>query len=508
MYFLQSDFLILTLIPLSLLLLSGMKKNLKVENIFSQKVLKELCFNEEFLDNSLRMKLFVVALIFLIIALARPVLELENLEQKSSNASFIIALDMSHSMQMSDVYPSRATLAKQKLFEILQRANGAKVGVLLYAKEAYEAYPLSEETQTIYTLLRKAKWSHKFATGTNLFAALEASEKMLHSSQSKNILLLSDGGSDVSRRAELKYLKKHSLKLFSIVFAQDEEKSIGKLSKNSGGKSVQFSWDDSDINTILDSINAGHKMQKSEQYKVKNYQEFFSYFLFIALVLLFIVYQPSLQLLKLSLLISVLQLFTPMDVNAGVLDFYHLHKARAYYEKKEYQNALKEYETVEKNAEIFYNLASSYYMLREYDKAIASFNKAFTKDKKYNAKVYFNIANAYVKKGKLSSAKRYFDKSLQSYLLKQTQQNLAIVIKALKKKKRLLKDEKKLVYFKNSLMPKKVQYQESSKYSIKLQDLHLSQEQKYLKLVSSHKVALFLQKISTTQRSADANHSE
>ena len=503
MQFLYVYLLLLLLLPLALLVLSFLRANKSIEGVFSKQVLERLRYKKEFMSNALRYRLFLVALIFMIVALARPVVEKESLSIHEMKNSCVIAVDMSQSMKKTDIYPSRESLAKQKLLHILELGVGLDVGVVFYAKDAYMVYPLSEDKDAIHSILKNAKTKMQFAPNSNLFAALEASAFMLKNEKNKNIILLSDGGENIDRLKELRYLKQKDLKLFSLALTKDKMPFLEILSQKSGGDFAAYTWGDRDINQLLASIKKQTKSQKEHSYKVKNYEEYFSFPLGLALLLLFFVYLPSLRFVKMILLISLMANFS-QTAQAGVLDFWTLKKASEYYEAGQYHNASKEYAKVVHNASGYYNYANALYKEKEFIKAIKLYKKALGKDKVFNAKIYHNIANAHLKRDKLDVAKTYLVKSLQEHKFSITQENLKLVQKELARRKKLLVKDGIKVQFKNRLKPQEEGFKANSTYSIKLERLVLSEEERWMKYINKQKAPLFLQKIPTTRRSDDA----
>ena len=505
MQFLYPYFLPLTLFPLILLFYTFTQKAQTIEAIFSKNILNKLRYREETFSKEFRYKVFLVTLSLFIVAFSRPILEEKEFTTTENKNSLVIAVDMSKSMNKIDIYPSRTTLAKQKLLHILEVANNLKIGVLFYAQNAYMLYPISEDKKAMFTLLKNAQIKQIFAPNTNLFAALEGSNRMLQKEHSKNILLLSDGGENIKREKELLYLKKNGLKLYTIALTQQNTQNITLLSKSSGGDFINYTWGDEDIKIILDKISTQVKTPTQTHYDIKHYKEYFTYPLLLALILLFFVYQPSFKLLKLFLLLSFLFVNSPTILKADILDFYTLYKAKEYYKNAKYKKSAIEYKKVASTPNTNYNYANALYKSKEYLQAIQIYKKALSEDKILNAKIYHNIANANMQVDKLNVAKSYLLKALAEHHFTQTEENLALLKKELQRRKKLLAKDATKVHFKNRLKQNSELTHTSSTYSIHLERLFLNEEEQWKKLLSKEKSPLFLQKISTTKRSDDAD---
>ncbi len=90
---------------------------------------------------------------FLIIALAGPVWEKLPQPIYKQQAALIIALDLSRSMDASDIKPSRLTRARHKIADILSLRSEGQAALIVYAADAFVVTPLTEDSATIKALL-------------------------------------------------------------------------------------------------------------------------------------------------------------------------------------------------------------------------------------------------------------------------------------------------------------------------------------------------------------------
>ncbi|UCM99362.1 VWA domain-containing protein [Sulfurimonas sp. SWIR-19] len=511
MFFLYDDVLYLLVIPALLFVFSFKKRKNTLENVFSQAVIRQLTLHPQWLQASLRYRYFLLVISLMIIALARPVYLKQNALIQQMSSSAVIALDVSESMNASDIYPSRLVLAKEKLVKLIEKAEHLHVGVLLFAKNSYMLYPLSEDTQALVYMLKNAQIKQKFEPNTNLFGVFEASNKMLRTEKTKNIILLSDGGEDVTRVDETAYIRKNHLRLYVIDFASRSNNALKSMVKKSHGYYTKYQWGEDDIEKILNAIQKSSQKIIANAYDMKQYQELFMYPLGFALLILYFVFISGLKkkhTVTLAVLFGLMQLtFLNTSANAGVFDFITLQKAESFYAQKQYEQAIKYYKKLKPTNEVNYNIANALYKKREYLQAIKYYKKALGKDKLFNAKIYHNIGNCYVQSGKLERAKSQFEHSLQLHAFDETKKNLQIITQELKKRKKLKKIFSRgtaKVCFKNRLEQMNNEYKVSSKYKIKLQKLVLSEEEKWIKIIQKQKTPVFLQKIRTKRSSSDS----
>jgi len=132
-----------------------------------------------------------------IIALAGPTWEMRPQPLFRSQSAMVIALDLSLSMNATDVRPNRLDRAKLKLRDILERRKEGQTGLMVFAGEAFVVTPLTTDTATITSLLN--------SIGTNLIPAeaqgshperalVKAVELMQQAGMVQgDILLISDG---------------------------------------------------------------------------------------------------------------------------------------------------------------------------------------------------------------------------------------------------------------------------------------------------------------------------
>jgi len=508
MYFLHPYVFLFLLIPLLFFIRSFNTPKSSFETLFSKEMINKLSLHTHRFSTALKYKIFLLILVLFIIALARPVKELEDFSTTQSKPAVIIAVDMSKSMHTADIYPSRIALAKAKLKQFIVKANTLQVGIIFYAKDAYMLYPLSQDHDALMYMLKQAKLTHKFAPQSNLFSALEASENLLNKQHNKHIVLISDGGENIPRLQELNYLKSKHITLSALAITPIGNTALATLCQKSGGLYQPYSWGEEDINKLLANIVHSKSKKESYHYNLKQYDEYFTYPLFLALLLLLFLFLPQTSnvnssVLLLFLVFHLLGETTPL--HAGIFDFWSLHKAKNHYAHQEYKEAISLYKDVVSTPEGYYNLATALYASKNYLQAIYQYKKALTSNKKMNAKIYYNIANAYTRRNKLDSAKRFYLKSLASHHYTVAQENLILVTARLKEERKNLHKKYEKLYFKTISKNEYANDNAFSNYAIKLHHFMPTEEERWFHKILKHRSPLYLQKIETTKRSSDAN---
>ena len=463
----------------------------KIKKLFSVDMFKKVLLYPELEKKRDQFFLYLAIIVILLLTLGLSFYNTKELLKTNVSKPLLIALDISPSMCKQDVFPSRFEVAKKKIVAFLQRQQHLQVALILFNKNAYLAYPMSRDIETLKSLIKTLEPTQN--SGTNLFAALEGSEFILHVYNEKNILLFSDGGTTEDFSDELDFLKKHHIILSSLYINSDmlQGEKIQSLSLESGGNFSFFDYGQKDVESLTVDILALSNFRTS--------QHFYLYFLFIGVFLLVYTYVIEYDLkrrYKGLFFMSILSIyFMHTELKADLLDFKKLSDAKAFYVKKEYKSAINIYEQMSQTKQIKYNLANALYKNREYKKAITKYKQAFTDKKDLNANIYYNIANAYFFLHKLHAAKKYYILSLKLKSDLMAQENLQRVLLILQNKKKGKRQKYELP--KNTSSYKVAQREISSNYTVRLNRVIPNEEEKWMQKIKGNKVLLFLQKLPT-----------
>lgn len=111
---------------------------------------------------------------------------------------FDIVLDISASMSANDIAPTRLARAKLELHDLLNRLQGERVGLMVYAGEPGLLSPATDDGAVLRRLLDQVEPRLIAAPGSHLAAALQLAQRDLQAgrSRSKAILLVSDAEAD------------------------------------------------------------------------------------------------------------------------------------------------------------------------------------------------------------------------------------------------------------------------------------------------------------------------
>lgn len=140
-------------------------------------------------------RLWFIALIFLVLALARPRWgsQVEYVERRG--VEIMVALDVSESMLAEDFKPNRLARAKLEISELMDRLDGNELGLVLFSGAAFVQFPLTSDFATARTFLEAAYPGIISRPGTDIAEAIQVAMSGFNQERAtqKVIIMLTDG---------------------------------------------------------------------------------------------------------------------------------------------------------------------------------------------------------------------------------------------------------------------------------------------------------------------------
>lgn len=136
----------------------------------------------------------MVAFAFLVLALADPQTgsKMEKVERRGIDV--MIALDVSNSMLAEDIRPNRLEKAKQAISKLIDRLDGDRIGIIVFAGKAYNQLPITSDYGAAKMFLSVINTNSVPVQGTAIADALEmATNSFGQSKHNKAIIIISDG---------------------------------------------------------------------------------------------------------------------------------------------------------------------------------------------------------------------------------------------------------------------------------------------------------------------------
>ena len=398
---------------------------------------------------------YVTAWILLAVAAAGPRIALEVPGHKFTDyTDIMLVVDISRSMQATDLNPNRLRRAQIEISELLERAQGNRMGIIVFAARAHLYVPLSSDYSALRFYLKSLDELILPTMGSQPAAALKLAYQELKGAQNTNssIILISDGDWHDHSSLETQQLKNVSAILNqekipvnvlavatnegsavpltkqssetgwlrhqgqSIVSRMDESK-LRQLAKNTGGHYSPVYKNDRDWATIYDKgilkQDASRHNNISDEKVI--WHELYSWALAPAILFLWISLIPyGLQPGKSSqrpqrvirsalvLILSILILFIPIrQANADELE----NNAYEAYVNGQYDDALTLYKGISGYIGRL-GEGTSLYQLGDYKGAVQQFTQSVldAKNDSSRATGLYNLGNSYFKIGDYRSA--------------------------------------------------------------------------------------------------------
>jgi Ca-activated chloride channel family protein len=108
-----------------------------------------------------------------IIALAGPQMGTRVEEVKAKGVDVVVALDVSNSMMAEDLKPNRMEVAKRALAQLIDRMHGDRLGIVVFAGQAYTQLPITADRSAAKLFLGSLGPNMVQRQGTAIGTAIE-----------------------------------------------------------------------------------------------------------------------------------------------------------------------------------------------------------------------------------------------------------------------------------------------------------------------------------------------
>jgi Ca-activated chloride channel family protein len=183
------------------------------------------------------LRLAVVVLLGL--ALARPQTSRVDDDLELEGIDIVIALDVSGSMEETDLLPNRLDAAKNVIESFVRRRRSDRIGLVVFAREAYTHIPLTLDHETFLRMLSELHVGIIDGKGTAIGNGIGVALNRLRRSdaRSKVIIVLTDGDNNAGNIAPLQaagYAQKLGVKIHTIL-AGDNDPEASESARGAQG---------------------------------------------------------------------------------------------------------------------------------------------------------------------------------------------------------------------------------------------------------------------------------
>lgn len=315
----------LLLIPVLVLIWILIRKGYRKEiaKFGAPNLVSKLMPNVSVSKKNWKFTLLMGALASLFITLANPQLgsKIEKVQRKGID--MIIAVDISNSMLCEDIKPNRLSRAKRSISKLVDKLQGDRIGLIVFAGEAYTQLPITTDYSAAKMFLSTVNTDYISTQGTSISRAIElgrstfkeTSEDVQAGKRNRVIVVITDGEDQEKGATEqAKEAAKEGIIIYTIgmgtekggpiplyrngrmtgykkdreghtVITRLNQVELQKIASAANGIFVRANNSKVGLTKILDEINQLDK-QEIESQSFKDYESHFQIFAFLAILFL------------------------------------------------------------------------------------------------------------------------------------------------------------------------------------------------------------------------------
>jgi len=185
---------ILPILGIALLFFNRWKKE-KLKLLSTENLHTNLYKNKSETRLKLKNISLFLGVFFLIVGLSNPQIGTNLEEVKREGIEIVLAIDVSNSMLCEDIKPNRILRAKQAVSNLIDNLEGDRIGIVIFAGEAYTQLPITSDYSAAKMFLKNINTSSIKKQGTNLSSAINQSLKSFNFENefNKSIIIITDG---------------------------------------------------------------------------------------------------------------------------------------------------------------------------------------------------------------------------------------------------------------------------------------------------------------------------
>ncbi|WP_026464742.1 vWA domain-containing protein [Adhaeribacter aquaticus] len=249
---------------------------------------------------------FALFIIFVLVALARPQLTNERVEQYSEGIDITLVLDVSGSMELKDFKPNRLEAAKEVARNFIQGRSHDRIGLVVFAGDAYSLTPLTTDYDLLRESINDVQLGMIANDGTSIGSALGVAINRMRESEGKSkvCILISDGentGGNIDPATAAKLAYGFNIKIYTIGIGKDgqipytdetgktsyiqtrlDETNLREIAKAASGTFFRAS-DKKALNAIFSRINRLEKA-KIQESRFRDTRDYYQVYLTWAII--------------------------------------------------------------------------------------------------------------------------------------------------------------------------------------------------------------------------------
>lgn len=389
---------------------------------------------------------FILGSSFVIVGAAGPTWKKKDIPGEKIQAVVLIALDLSRSMDATDIQPSRLQRAKFKVSDFLDANPRARAGLVAYAGTAHPVLPFTSDYKLIKHHAQSLENRVMPVQGTNMEVLINVIDTLMRGVLAPSTVLLMTDEIDQDDAALIYNYVRGSIHKMEIlllstpdgagvpghrgVVSKQHPSVIQNLSQDTSIRITPLTLDKSDVAGIAKRISERLVFEKDKKEDEKDWDDMGWLLVFPALVITAFWFRKG-WVIQWCWLAVVSVLFSSCDVNSKEADWWYTkdfqaqklsnegkyaqaaerfdddkHKAIAYYKAGNYSAAADLFE-LDTSAAGNYNRGLALEKLGRYDEAVAAFDKAIDLDATLKDRASKNIVHAKQQIDKIDSVNRF-----------------------------------------------------------------------------------------------------
>jgi Ca-activated chloride channel family protein len=164
-------------------------------NLGDRTLIHRLISGQSRIRKLVKLTLMSLTILCLILAAANPQWGTKREKVKAKGSDIIIALDISRSMLCEDIAPNRLERAKRFVERLIDRLKGERIGLILFAGNAYLQMPLTTDYAAANLFVKTANTNLAASQGTAIGDAIDLAKTVFGNEDDyhKALIIITDG---------------------------------------------------------------------------------------------------------------------------------------------------------------------------------------------------------------------------------------------------------------------------------------------------------------------------
>ncbi|MCK9556896.1 MAG: VWA domain-containing protein [Candidatus Cloacimonetes bacterium] len=298
---------LLLLVPLFIWLILRMKKayESKFRHYAHQDFLDVYLAKRSPFYNGLKLFLLLAAFSLIIVALARPQWDFSEQEMSNMGMDIIFAIDISRSMEATDISPDRLTRSILQVSAFCDQLDSDRLGIISFAGSATVECPLTDDHEAVKMVLSSLSTDSAARPGTDIGRALDLARSAFNAGAGGGVLILISDGEDITGNtiSKARDLASDGVRIYSMGVGSEagaviinpytgaehvsklDTETLQRIARVSGGEFYHITPSASEIQLLLSRIYQSEKEHISS-HRVSMYKEQYHIFVIAALLII------------------------------------------------------------------------------------------------------------------------------------------------------------------------------------------------------------------------------